>query len=201
MFFKIERLLRREILGSCATVLDVGCGRASLIKRFSSKLEYSLGIDLYEPYLEESRAAGIHDHYERMNVLAIGGRFTEGSFDCVIACDLVEHLSKDDANRLIKMMERIARKKTIIYTPNGFVEQDEYDGNELQVHRSGWNVAELEDLGYEITGVGGWKSLRGERALIVRHPRPFWAGISLLSAPYVRRHPDRAFQLFCVKAV
>ena len=56
----------------------------------------------------------------------------------------------------------------MVFTPNGFVRQHEYDCNPLQVHRSGWTVDSFRRRGYEIYGIGGPKALRGERAV----PRP-----------------------------
>jgi hypothetical protein len=57
-------------------------------------------------------------------------------------------------------MENVAKKKIIIFTPNGFLRQDEYDGDKLQIHKSGWTVDEFKKLGYEVKGINGWKPLR-----------------------------------------
>lgn len=192
-------LLEREVVGVCDSLLDVGCGRDSPVRHFSGRLNQVVGVDRHVPYLEESRAAGIHHDYRQADVLEIGREFEPGSFDCVVALDLIEHLPKEDGLRLIGMMERIARKKVIIFTPNGFLEQRAYDDNSLQEHLSGWEPGEMRAMGYRVTGVNGWRTLRGERGLIRRRPEWLWRKVSLASQPLTEPRPERAFQMLCVK--
>jgi SAM-dependent methyltransferase len=199
LFKYYVNLLEKEIIGSCQTLLDVGCGANSPIKRFSGKLQYSVGVDIFEPSVIVSQGANIHTEYRVMDTLQIGSHFQERSFDCVLASDLIEHLSKEDGLRLIAMMEKIARKKVIIFTPNGFLPQSEYGGNRFQVHLSGWGVEEMRCMGYRVIGVGGWRSLRDECAYVVRRPTLFWERVSLLTQPVIKNYPEYAFQILCVK--
>lgn len=192
-------LLEREIVGHCDTVLDVGCGRSSPVGAFSSRLTRVVGVDRHVPYLEESRAAGIHHDYCESDVLEIGERFEPGSFDCVVALDLIEHLPREDGLRLIAAMERIARKKVIIFTPTGFLEQRAYDDNSLQEHLSGWEPAEMRAMGYRVTGVTGWRPLRGERGKLRMRPAWIWRAVSLASRQLTKSRPEHAFQMLCVK--
>src|SRR3954447_5663016 len=126
-----ENYLERAI-GDGASVLDVGCGSNSPLGRFSRRPSYAVGVDLFEPALAASRAAGIHDDYEHADVLAIGERFDARSFDVAVAFDLIEHLDKTDGEALLRSMEQIARERVVLFTPNGFLPQDAYDHNELQ---------------------------------------------------------------------
>jgi len=48
--------------------------------------------------------------------------FKQKSFDTVLCMEVIEHLEKEEAIRLIEDMEKIARKKIIITTPVGFWE-------------------------------------------------------------------------------
>lgn len=194
-----QRLLQQEIIGSCTTVLDVGCGSNSPLRFFSNRLSYSCGVDAFEKSIEISSVRKIHNEYRLMNVMEIGNHFKEGSFDCVLASDLIEHLTKDDGRQLLELMERIARKKVIVYTPNGFLEQREYDGNAMQVHLSGWRINEIRKLGYRVTGVNGLKYLRGERACFKGEPYFLWKRLSLLTQVFTTPFPRLAFQIFCVK--
>jgi hypothetical protein len=195
-----ERMLEKECEGS-KTLLDVGCGSDSPVKRFSRRMEQTTGIDAFQPSLERSRAAGIHHEYRLMNAMDIAREFPERSFDVVLACDLIEHLEKSDGLRLLEMMERLARKKVIVYTPNGFLEQREYDGNRYQVHLSGWEVEEMQERGYRVNGIMGWKPLRGEFAAVRLWPGGFWGRVSLLTQGMTYERPKRAFALLCVKEV
>lgn len=198
-FDQYAKELEKEIVGSCESLLDVGCGSASPIARFSGRLHRTVGVDGHEPSIARSRKAGIHQEYHLMGVLEIGDRFEEKSFDCVLLSDLVEHLPKPEGLKLIAMAERLARKKMIVFTPNGFLRQGERDENPYQAHISGWEVGEMESLGYSVRGIDGWKTLRTEEARISWWPRFFWGKISLLTQPLVLGRPRWAFHLFCVK--
>jgi len=200
-FEQYSKELKKEIVGSCETLLDVGCGANSPIRTFSKDLRYTVGVDAHGLSLKSSRTAGIHSEYQLMDVLRIGERFEKKSFDCVLLSDLIEHLSKADALKLITSSEAIAKKKIIIFTPNGFLPQDEYDGNLHQVHLSGWTVREMRGLGYAVSGLNGWKPLRTKNARIAWKPEFLWGKISLLTQPLVIFHPEKAFHLFCVKDV
>ncbi len=131
--------------------------------------------------------------------IGAGREFQEKSFDCVCAFDVIEHLAKEDGLKLINSMERIARKKVIISTPNGFLSQGIHYGNPFQVHLSGWEVKEMKDMGYRVTGVGGLKLLKGEVAKIKWRPEFFWGRISLLSQLIVTNWPSKAFAILCIK--
>lgn len=194
--------LEQEILGGAITsLLDVGCGEVSPIRFFSKKIPYTLGVDGFEPALLKSRKQGIHTDYLHLELLKLGEVLEPKSFDCVLASDVIEHLEKPDALRLIAMMETIARKKVILFTPNGFLPQGERDENPYQVHRSGWSVEEMQALGYKVTGINGWIALRGKHSEVKWKPERFWRYVSLLSQPLVRNYPQHAFQLLCVKTL
>jgi len=190
--------LEKECTG-IESLLDVGCGSNSPIRPFSKKIPRVVGVDNFQPSIDKSRAAGIHGEYRRMNVLEMDKDFPPRSFDVVMALDLIEHLEKKDGLRLLASMERIARRKVVIFTPNGFQEQFEFDGNLSQVHKSGWDIDEMRSYGYRVRGIHGWKALRGECAVIKWNPRKFWAAVSILSLPWTTRHPRHAYHILCVK--
>jgi SAM-dependent methyltransferase len=198
---RYERLLERELVGSCASVLDIGCGSASPIRGFSHRIARTVGVDAWQPDLDSSRAAGIHSAYHAIDALQIGAHFTPGSFDAVIALDVIEHLPKPDGFHLLSLMEQIARKKVVIMTPNGFLPQRPEDDNHYQEHLSGWTPAEMRRLGYRVIGLSGWRPLRGEHGRITRRPRLLWEDLSLATTFITEQRPDWAFQILCVKQI
>ena len=178
-FAELERAI-----GNAKTVLDVGCGYPSPIRWFSKKF-YSVGVDAFEPSIEKSRAEGIHNDYINADVLEIGMRLSDKSFDCVLALDLIEHLSKEDGLKLLEMMEHIAKKKVVVFTPNGFVPQVEYSdnpfqiqGNPWQIHKSGWTTEEMRMRGYTVVGINGLRCLRGAFGFVKYKPRLLWQVVS-----------------------
>lgn len=195
-----EQLMERAI-GDAASVLDVGCGANSPLARFEHRFTYSVGVDLFPEAIAASKAAGIHDEYRELDVMRIGQEFEEGSFDVVVAFDVIEHLTESDTLRLLGMMERIASRLVVLHTPNGFLPQDETGGNPLQVHRSGWSPQRMRELGYRVWGSNGLRVLRGAEGETRWRPALFWGVLARLTQPFVHRLPALAFQLLCVKSV
>lgn len=141
------KYLCQEIDESCRSVLDVGCGFNSPVQQLFRRPKVLVGVDGFGDAIKKARAKCIHDDYREYDVRRINEIFPQKSFDCVLASDLIEHLTKEDGFKLIYRMERIAIRKVIIYTPNGFLPQRAEYGNVLQEHRSGWTVKEMRKLG------------------------------------------------------
>lgn len=186
--------LQRELEG-CRTILDLGCGNDSLIER--SDEFCSVGVDLSKDCLVEAKRKRSHEEYMLMDVRRLG--FRPKCFDAVIVLDVLEHLEKTDGIHLLDELERIATRKVIVQTPNGFIPQ--MDENPLQVHRSGWNVDDFRRRGYLVRGMAGLRTLRGERAQLKFKPKVIWAIISGLSQKFTYYVPDFAWHLFCVKVL
>ena len=192
-------LLKYEIDSSTHTLLDVGCGDSSKMEPISKMLSYTVGVDTFEESLNKGAQRGIHTEYRKMDVSDITNYFEPHSFDIVLAADLIEHVSKEAGFQLLRDMETLARKRVIVFTPNGFLPQEAYDGNLFQKHVSGWTCDEMHNLGFRVIGASGVKFIRGERAAIRYKPRFLWERVSWVSQPLVRRFPKFAFHIFCVK--
>lgn len=191
------KILEKE-LKNCDSVLDVGCGSDSPLSRVK-KTFLSHGVDTHKPSILKSKNKKIHDDYTVGNINNLSLHFKSKSFDAVIALDVIEHFPKKEAYQLIKNMEKIARKKVIILTPNGFYPQDGYDSNPYQIHKSGWSKKELKDTGYEVYGLRGIKYLRGDYATIKYKPWILWGTAAFLSEPLLYFFPTLSYDLFAVK--
>jgi len=152
------------------------------------------------PSLLAARAANCHHAYCCINLNDVGASFRPKSFDCVVALDVIEHLTKADAHALLASMDRIARTRVIVMTPNGFLPQPASDDNPYQQHVSGWSVDEMRGLGYDVVGINGWRRLRGEYAE-PRWPRWLTEPLSLATEEWFEPRPRHAFHLLCVKDV
>lgn len=195
VFPRVHKLLEKE-LWNCATVLDLGCGRRSPLRKVSKSI-YSEGVDLHAPTLTASQERKIHNKYHLMDVRKID--FPPCSFDCVMALDLIEHLPTEDASQLMEKMEHIAKQKVIIFVPNGFLPQGTVEENPLQAHLSSWTAREMRERGYRIKGLNGLKFLRKEGAALKYRPSFFWQFVSDLTQLWTYPTALLAFQLFCVK--
>lgn len=196
LFPSLNIILKRELSG-CDTVLDLGCGHFSPIYR--SDIPFSVGVEVFEPYLQESKRKGIHSQYIKADIRIL--EFKPKSFDAVVAIDLLEHLTKQEGAKLINKMEKWARKKVVIFTTNEYLWQNGYDYNPLQEHKSGWSAEELRKLEFKVCGINGWKRLRGDKASIKYEPAFLWGRISDLTQKITYRCPKLAFQLFAIKKI
>jgi hypothetical protein len=184
--------LKRE-LSDCEMLLDLGCGKNSPVQYVP--VSYSLGVELFKPYLEESKRKGIHSDYILADIRKV--EFKENSFDAVCCLGVLEHLSAKDGRELIKRAQRWSKRKVIVCTPNGFVEQSGYDGNPLQVHKSGWTLVELKSLGFRVHGLSGWKILKRCMGQPRLKPVIFWEVVSDITQKVTYFRPEHAFELLC----
>jgi hypothetical protein len=143
----------------------------------------------------------LHSEYRQLDIRELADGYPPRSFDGVVAFDVLEHLEKREGLRLLDSMERIARKKVIVFTPNGFLEQPPSPTNPFQEHLSGWSVDDLARRGYVVTGFNGWKPLRGMYANVRWRPRSLWWRVSLVTQSFVRSRPRLAFQLLGIKDI
>ena len=139
-------------------VIDFGCGLMPLTRNIECKK--MIGIDGWLPIVEQLRTE--LEDMEHISIwhLDLGGRFLEvandNSIDVCLAIDLVEHFEKDDALVFIKHMERIARKRVVIFTPDGFMLQEREENAEFQRHWCGFDPSEFEEMGYSVSiRIGG----------------------------------------------
>jgi hypothetical protein len=154
-----------------------------------------VGLDRYLPSLAANQAVGRYAAQVQGDIMAVP--FLPSCSDAVVSFDVIEHFSKDDGLRMLDAMERMARQRVIVMTPNGFVRQPA-DENPWQEHKSGWSVQEFRERGYEVFGVYGNKAYRGECARLKKRPWVFWELVSFLSQARVRREPERAYLICAV---
>lgn len=179
------------------SILDVGCGSNSPLQ-FVGSDSLKVGLDVHPPSIEASRSKGIHDRYVEGGFKDLATLFEDAEFDCVIANDVIEHLSEEDGYIFIRQLERIAKRRVIIFTPTGFVPQAPYMGNQWMAHISGWEPKFFARRGYRVRGVNGWKKLRGERKRILYKPANFFKVLSWISQYVTYWIPSQAFAQFAV---
>ena len=192
-------------LKGCKTILDVGCGDNSPLGLLQEKYT-TVGIDAYKPSIEMSKKGKIHNSYIIGDIRKLKSLVKKGSFDAVVALDVIEHLKKDDGYKLLDDMERAARKRVILVTPNGFIPQYNKN-NKLQAHLSGWTVEDFKKRGYHVEGIYGTKLcnvLRTDEAELRWKPRIFWALVwgvlvEITHHLYTKKNPKFSIGLMAVK--
>lgn len=156
-------------------VLDLGCGPRSDLRHY--KLGHSVGVDMFDPYIEEAKRLRTHDTVTKADCTQL--EFEPNSFDVVVAFDVFDHLEKEDALALIERVQRWARREVIAIVTNGHADPPLLDGNEFQRHRSAFTMWEMKELGFKTYGLG--LKLPGMNSkialvdfLIRRLTFPFW---------------------------
>jgi len=199
--------LKKE-LQDCESVLDLGCGPSSPLQ-YCTNIKYSIGVEVFRPYLEETKKRQIHSQYLNMDINELV--FKDRSFDAVILIEVLEHLPKKEGEQILKKAEKWAKKKVIVTTPNGFIHQIELDNNPHQKHVSSWDYETMQKLGFKLNGLAGLKCLKRESendtmegdvlSPIKYKPKFFWFVVSSISQIFVYYFPSVAFELFCVKRI
>ncbi len=187
--------LRRALAG-CATVADVGCGTRSPL-RLALPRARVIGLDRHAPLGRMLTRAGWPGAFLVGDALRLP--LADRSVDGAVASHVIEHVSREDGLRLIAELERVARRASVVVTPNGFLPQRPRDGNPWQEHLSGWTAADLQALGYRVSGSKGWRSLRREYAEPVVRPAFLGEAVAELSQLVTAARPGWCFQLVAVK--
>ena len=195
----VKLALRKALLG-CESVLDVGCGAAPNLRNLG--VARCVGIEGYLSAVEEAQRRKTQDEIIHGDVRELSRHFSPGQFDACIALDVIEHLTKPDGIKLMEQMEKIATKKVVFFTPSGFLPQRHTANDDLQEHLSGWEAEEMRRFGYQVIGMLGPKSLRGEYHALKKRPAVFWGMVSLLGHCFsTKYHPENAAAILCVKTL
>jgi len=192
--FSLLFLLEKQLNNNCYSVIDVGCGRSSLLQHIKKPF-YKIGIDFYKPYLTESKLKSIHNDYILGDVRNLP--FNSKSFDYAVASEVIEHLNKTDGLRMIKEMERVAKDKIVLTAPNGFLwALPGPEDNPEEKHISGWTVSELRRLRFKVYGFNGLNVLYRKRDSI-----GLLFILQTITHPLVYYYPITAFHLFFFKDI
>lgn len=134
------------------TLLDIGCadGNTALILKLHETFEIT-GVEIFKPYVDLAMKRGIYKKVIRADIRKLK---TKDNFDIVMALNILEHFNKEEARKILKKIENMARKKIIIVIPIGKHPQESYDNNKYQEHKSFWEVKEMQSLGYKIKSQG-----------------------------------------------
>lgn len=197
----------RKLLVNCKSFVDLGCGPSSPLRFVKGRR--SLGVDVAKESIKESKKKGIFSEYLVADVLKT--KLPANAFDAAVSLDVLNLQKKRDGLKLLKEMERIAKKRVIVLMPNGKVEEPKEMRAEAESkykapyeylkYRSVWTAKEMRKRGFRVIGINGLKWLRKGNA----KPRvkPTFLGLLLsdLTQSIVRFFPSLAFHLLCYKDV
>jgi hypothetical protein len=153
----VYHALLRRLARDCRSVLDVGTGLMHSLR--DSPCTTRLGLDAHRPYLERRL---VRDAVPiNADALRIAELFVPGAVDLITMLDVIEHFDGGSACELLRQAESVAARRVVIATPRGPFPQEGYDafglgGEDLQRHRSSWDVEGLCALGYRVAILAGF---------------------------------------------
>ena len=95
-------------------------------------------------------------------------------------------------------MEHLAKKKIILFTPNGYMNQHDAE-HPLQNHQSGWTAKEMQEHGFEVYGMLGTKFLRTDQHVLKGNKYITGLLSEIIQTTYSYNHPETAAAILCVK--
>lgn len=148
------------------SLLDLGCGRGGSSLNFSCPIK--VGVDSFKDYAEDYQklTGGIFIPYDIKKIREL---IQPKSFETVIAWDVIEHLQKEEGEKLLCDMEIIAQKQLIIFTPNGGFKQDQDplgEDNPANVHLSEWTSDDFTKRFFDIINIIKYHRLHNKDAII-----------------------------------
>ncbi len=150
--------LLRNSIGEARTILDLGCGDGSLMEFLSKEKKWQItGIDIYQKAIEGARKRNTYYKLIKGDLLkAIQKNNLKSRYDVVFFSQVIEHVTRKDGEKMLEEIEKLAKKRIIVGTPRGFMEQPHefLDGNPHQIHKSGWSIEDFSSRGYKVYGVG-----------------------------------------------
>lgn len=148
------------------SLLDVGCGQGQPLDILNRRRRlFSVGVDVFDPYLRQIRDRAIHNLVVKADALSLP--FPDRTFDIVTCLQVIEHLPPEQGLQLLDELERVARRQVIVTTPNGYMPHPTVDDNPHQEHLSGWTASDMGRLGFEVERQGV-KQLYGEGGFVHR---------------------------------
>jgi SAM-dependent methyltransferase len=155
------------------TVLDAGCGYGRwghLIR--TNYWEAGLpaapavdGFDAFAPNVEICRRGGAYRRVWQQEMPAP----LDGSWDTVLACELLEHLPQETVAETVAVLERAAARRVVFTTPSapdlrpGLEQEGGF--NEFEAHRSHVPRSFFRERGYRVLGAGLGRHTAPGRAL------------------------------------
>lgn len=119
------------------TVVDVGCGQGTYPKLLKDKDIKWIGIEVYEPYIEQFKLKELYDEIIIGDILTCDWP----DADCIIFGDILEHLEKKEAQRVLRKAEE-KYNNIVVSIPIDYPQKANGD-NKYEAHKTLWTEREL----------------------------------------------------------
>lgn len=172
----ITKLVRSLKTDDDFRILDAGCGTGQMTKRLEA-IGHAIGLDSAQEAIDYARSRGVK-RLVRGSITA--PPFADGSFDCVLALDVIEHVD-DDMGILTSLYHVIKPGGHLIITVPAFnALWSEHD--EINHHKRRYRSPQLRHLiaeaGFEVDRVTYCNTALYLPVLLTRKAKNLWRGLS-----------------------
>ena len=149
--------LLEEIPKDVESLIDVGCGRGIVgaMTRIYRTPKRLVGVDIFQDYIDFCKKYSIYDELHRLDLRKAPLPFSDREFAVATCIETIEHLPKQQGEKLLDELHRIA-DVVIVSTPSAFFRQPKshVKNNPFQAHVSKWTVEDFKKRGYDVKGAG-----------------------------------------------
>ena len=130
-------------------ILDIGAGEGTYRKLIKDsdieKQGFWTAVEAWAPYVNDYKLGELYDNVIIGDACYIDyDKIDSRSFDLVIAGDVLEHMTKNEAKELIREFKNHS-KNIIISVPLLHLHQDAYKGTWFEVHLDHWTFEEMQN--------------------------------------------------------
>lgn len=170
----IENIWPKDI----ESIIDLGCGDLWFTAGLPGVVRH-IGVDIWPEQLKLAAERRPVFGWEPvcMDALAYMRQCPDHYVDAVLAIDIIEHLEKEQGLELLDIMERVAKKLVICWSPLGMLERGPYNPdlteNPHQVHLWGPTPEIFIERGWQLNcfpvwhqdggAIIAWKFNKGEK--------------------------------------
>jgi SAM-dependent methyltransferase len=132
-------------------------------------MNMTVGIEHFPPYIKFCSEHGLYDKLLNLDLSLVNSLpFSDREFDVATCIEVLEHLPKQSGIKILKEIERVARK-VVITTPRSphaerwnlenykfTLNPELFDNNPNMIHQSKWTLKEFKKQGYKVHGYGNF---------------------------------------------
>jgi hypothetical protein len=157
----------RLATADCGCVVEFGCMFGDRLALCRSE-GVRIGVESHAPYVAEARKRHPDIGFINGEARDIATLLSETDWmaDAVMLIDFIEHLTPDAARDMISVAREMTAKRIVLFVPLGAHPQtkDVFDmgADHWQTHRSTWEPADLESLGFDVALWDGYHHQPGK---------------------------------------
>lgn len=147
-----QLMLDRALEDPNGDVLDVGSGEGKWGKLLKGKVKSITGVEIWAPNVEKYN---LNNYYDHLIVEDIRTTQLNKKYDVIILGDVLEHMPKPDAEKLLIKLRENTRRILLSIPVTICIQSGKRWGNPYETHHYHWSDRELrQEQFFEILNFG-----------------------------------------------